>query len=251
MSPPGLDIRRASLTFGARPLFHDLAVEFDAGSWTCLLGRSGCGKSSLLRMIAGLALPDRHHIECTTSDGQPLRGRLAWMSQQDLLVPWLRVIGNVMLGTKWRGRRAGPTAPEARERALALLARVGLADKADAWPAALSGGQRQRVALARTLYEDAGVVLMDEPFSAVDAITRLELHDLASELLATRTVIMVTHDPLEALRLADRLLVLQGEPAQAVPLAAPIGQRPRALDDPQLLTHQAELVALLQEPAHA
>ncbi|WP_242495291.1 ATP-binding cassette domain-containing protein [Salinicola tamaricis] len=97
MSPPGLDIRRASLTFGARPLFHDLAVEFDAGSWTCLLGRSGCGKSSLLRMIAGLTLPDRHHIECTTSDGQPLRGRLAWMSQQDLLVPWLRVIGNVML----------------------------------------------------------------------------------------------------------------------------------------------------------
>lgn len=244
MPPPGLEIHRASLTFGERPLFRDLQARFEAGSWTCLLGRSGSGKSSLLRMIAGLALPDNHQLDLATSDGRPLTRRLAWMAQQDLLVPWQRVIGNVMLGAKWRGTSTSAD----RQRAMHLLERVGLAAKADEWPAALSGGQRQRVALARTLFEDASVVLMDEPFSAVDAITRLELHEVASTLLAGRTVLMVTHDPLEALRLADHLLVLQGEPANLVSIPVPAGTRPRALADDDLQRRQAELVAQLREP---
>jgi putative hydroxymethylpyrimidine transport system ATP-binding protein len=246
MPPPGLLVRQASLTFGDRPLFHDLQACFDASSWTCLLGRSGSGKSSLLRMIASLKLPNNHHIDLETSDGSPLTGRLAWMAQQDLLVPWQRVSGNVMLSAHWRGR---PTAAD-RQRASQLLDQVGLADKADQWPDELSGGQRQRVALARTLFENASVVLMDEPFSAVDAITRLELHELASRLLANRTVIMVTHDPLEALRLADRILILKGEPARLVSLGVPEGSRPRPLDDSELQRRQAELVTQLREPDH-
>ncbi|WP_110709020.1 ABC transporter ATP-binding protein [Salinicola sp. CR57] len=247
MPPPGLIVRDASLTFGDRPLFQALQARFDAGSWTCLLGRSGSGKSSLLRMIASLRLPDNHHLVLDTSDGAPLRGRLAWMAQQDLLVPWHRVIGNVMLSAHWRGR---PTLRD-RQRAERLLAQVGLVDKASRWPDELSGGQRQRVALARTLFEDASVVLMDEPFSAVDAITRLELHDLASRLLDGRTVIMVTHDPLEALRLADRILILQGEPARLVSMPVPEGPRPRPLDNSELPQRQAQLVAELREETHA
>ncbi|OLO05674.1 MULTISPECIES: ABC transporter ATP-binding protein [Salinicola] len=243
MSPPGLVLRHASLTFGDRPLFQALQARFDAGSWTCLLGRSGSGKSSLLRMIASLRLPDNHHLDLQTSDGIPLAGRVAWMAQQDLLVPWQRVAGNVMLSAHWQGR---PTAAD-RRRAEHLLAQVGLADKADRWPDELSGGQRQRIALARTLFADASVVLMDEPFSAVDAITRLELHDLASRLLADRTVLMVTHDPLEALRLADRILILQGEPARLVSISVPPGDRPRSLDDSELQRRQAELVTQLRE----
>ncbi|GHB08885.1 ABC transporter ATP-binding protein [Salinicola rhizosphaerae] len=247
MTPPGLHVRNASLTFGQRALFSKLECEFPASSWTCLLGRSGSGKSSLLRMIAGLHLPDNHHLDLTTSDGEALRGRLAWMAQQDLLVPWERVLGNVMLGARWRGERSASAVARARE----MLALVGLAERADAWPAALSGGQRQRVSLARTLFEDASVVLMDEPFSAVDAITRLELHELAYRLLAERTVIMVTHDPLEALRLAERILVLKGDPARLVPLAAPETPRPRALDDAEVQTRQTALVAELRETADA
>jgi len=247
MSPPGLLVRQASLTFGDRPLFHELQARFDAGSWTCLLGRSGSGKSSLLRMIASLKLPDNHHLDLETSDGAPLAGRLAWMAQQDLLVPWHRVVGNVMLGAHWRGR---PTSTD-RQRAKQLLAQVGLTDKADQWPGELSGGQRQRVALARTLFENASVVLMDEPFSAVDAITRLELHELASRLLSERTVIMVTHDPLEALRLADRILILQGDPARLVSIPAPEGARPRPLDNSELQRRQAELVTQLRETTDA
>ncbi|WP_110665368.1 ABC transporter ATP-binding protein [Salinicola halophilus] len=244
MPPPAIDIRSASLHYGERVLFRDLDARFPAGSWSCLLGRSGSGKSSLLRMIAGLSLPDNHRLERITDDGLPLGPRLAWMAQQDLLVPWLRVRDNVMLAARWKRR---VTAAD-RERAQSLLARVGLAQQSHAWPATLSGGQRQRVALARTLFLDASVVLMDEPFSAVDAITRLDLHELASELLAGRTVIMVTHDPQEALRLADHLLILKGEPARLHPLAPPSGVRPRALDCADLHRHQAALVTELTMP---
>ncbi|GAB2798786.1 ATP-binding cassette domain-containing protein [Halomonas shantousis] len=237
----GLSLRRASLAFHGQPLFSDIACELPPASWTCLLGRSGSGKSSLLRMIAGLPLPEPHTLDLATSDRLPLTGRIAWMAQQDLLLPWRRVIDNVLAGPALRGRI---TAVD-RQRAHALLDKVGLASKARQWPAALSGGQRQRVALARTLFEDAPLVLMDEPFSALDAITRLELHELTARLLQGRTVILVTHDPLEALRLGDQLLILGGDPARLEHFQAPAGQRPRSLDDLELQRLQARLVARL------
>ncbi|MBS4154019.1 ABC transporter ATP-binding protein [Cobetia sp. MC34] len=246
----GLTLNNARIDYAGHTLFRDISARLEAGSWTALLGRSGCGKSSLLRLLAGLEMSDLHQLDLATDDGQPLTDRVAWMAQQDLLLPWRRVIDNLWLGDDLRRR------PRNRELAHELLAAVGLEGREQAWPDALSGGQRQRVALARTLYQQAPVVMMDEPFSAVDAITRLELHDLASRLLKGRTVLMVTHDPLEALRLADQLLVLRpsslpGHGAELERLPGLGAARPVPLDDPALPPAQAQLIARLRDSEEA
>lgn len=238
--PPSIQLLDAALSFGGRPVFAGLSLRVPAGRTTCLLGPSGVGKSSLLRLIAGLTQGDG---TVAADDGQPLPGRIAWMGQQDLLLPWASVLDNVLLGVRLRGRRADRTD---RERAMTLLKAVGLADRAGSRPDALSGGMRQRVALARTLFEDRPVVLMDEPFSALDAITRLRLQDLAAGLLAGRTVLMVTHDPMEALRLGHQVLVLSGHPAALSDPILPPGPVPRPPDDPELLSLQGQLLARLR-----
>ena len=232
-------VHNASLRYGGTFLFRDLDFPLPGGSWTCLLGPSGVGKSSLLRVIAGLAPLDRGEVSC--SDRRPLAGRLAWMGQQDSLLPWLPVRENVTLGARLRGESAD------RARAEDLLARVGLERQADQLPATLSGGQRQRAALARTLMEDRPVVLMDEPFSALDAITRARLQALAADLLAGRTVLLVTHDPLEALRLGHRIQVMTGHPARIEGVIEPPGAPPRDLHDAALLARQGELLAWLAD----
>ena len=232
-------MRHASLRYGGAFLIRDLDFVLPGGRWTCLLGPSGVGKSSLLRVIAGLAPLDRGEVLCT--DGRPLAGRLAWMSQRDDLLPWLSVIDNVTLGARLRGE------PPDRAQALELLARVGLMQQKDQLPATLSGGQRQRAALARTLMEDRPVVLMDEPFSALDAITRARLQVLAAGLLAGRTVLLVTHDPLEALRLGHRIQVMTGHPARIEGAIEPAGAPPRDLHDPALLARQGDLLARLAD----
>lgn len=235
-----VEVEQAALSYGGERLFHDLDFTLPAGQWTCLLGPSGVGKSSLLRLIAGLEPLQQGAVRC--SDGQPLAGRLAWMGQRDNLLPWLSALDNVMLGARLRGQ-----SPD-RAQAVELLARVGLERQMAQRPATLSGGERQRVALARTLMEDRAVVLMDEPFSALDAITRARLQELAATLLLHRTVLLVTHDPLEALRLGERIHVMAGHPARIEPPICPLGQPPRELDDAKLLTRQGELLARL---AHA
>jgi putative hydroxymethylpyrimidine transport system ATP-binding protein len=204
------------LRYGGRVVFEALDLELPGGRTTCLLGPSGVGKTSLLRLIAGLApdspqgAPQGTQGDAVDEAGRPVAGRIAYLAQGDLLLPWLPVLGNVTLGYRLRGDvLGGPVEVRARE----LLARVGLAERAADLPARLSGGERQRVALARTLMEDRPVVLMDEPFSALDAITRFELQALAAELLAGRTVLLVTHDPLEALRLGHRVQVMAQESA--------------------------------------
>ena len=239
--PPEFDVavRHASLRYGGAFLIRDLDFVLPGGRWTCLLGPSGVGKSSLLRVIAGLAALDRGEVLCT--DGRPLAGRLAWMSQHDDLLPWLSVIDNVTLGARLRGE------PADRARAVELLERVGLVPQKDQLPATLSGGQRQRAALARTLMEDRPVVLMDEPFSALDAITRARLQVLAAGLLAGRTVLLVTHDPLEALRLGHRIQVMTGQPARIEGTIEPAGPPPRDLHDPALLARQGDLLARLAD----
>ncbi len=228
-SPPaiGIELRGGALAFDGRAVFKDLDLDISAGQTTCLLGASGVGKSSLLRLIAGIS-PEATARHLAASDGGPVAGRIAYMDQRDLLLPWHNVLANVTLGARLRGER--PDYQRARD----LLARVGLKDEAEALPSALSGGMRQRAALARTLMEDRAVVLMDEPFSAVDALTRLRLQDLAAELLVGRTTLLVTHDPLEALRLGHRILVLRGDPACMSEPLEPAGEVPRPADDPAL-----------------
>ncbi|MEM7022607.1 MAG: ABC transporter ATP-binding protein [Pseudomonadota bacterium] len=234
-----ITVERASIAYGGAPLFRDLDFRLQGGQWTCLLGPSGVGKSTLLRLIAGLAQPDAGTVMC--NDHQPLAGRLAWMGQRDDLLPWLSVRDNVTLGARLRGEAADLA------RAEALLEQVGLTPRRDQRPATLSGGERQRVALARTLMEDRPVVLMDEPFSALDAITRARLQSLAAELLAGRTVLLVTHDPLEALRLGHHVHVMAGQPVRIEPPIQPQGDPPRDLHDPDLMRLQGDLLARLAD----
>jgi putative hydroxymethylpyrimidine transport system ATP-binding protein len=229
------------LALGGVPILGPLDLTLAGGGTTALLGPSGSGKSTLLRLAAGLvAVPAGGRVIGT--DGSAVSGRIAYMAQQDLLVPWRDVLGNVTMGAHLRGQ-----APDLA-RARALLAEVGLTE-ADARksPAQLSGGMRQRVALARTLMEDRPIVLMDEPFSAVDAPTRHRMQSLSARLLAGRTVLLVTHDPLEALRLADRILVLGGSPATPAEVPVPGGAPPRPAGDPALLAAQAALLERLAE----
>ena len=170
------------------------------------------------------------------------------MAQQDLLLPWLSVRENVLLGYRLRGRQGAPRARSSSGRC-SSCAMSGLAERAHDLPATLSGGMRQRAALARTLMEDRPVVLMDEPFSALDAITRHRLQDLAARLLAGRTVLLVTHNPLEALRLGHRLVVLEGRPARPGATLVPPGMPPRDAAEPHLLAMQAELLRNLSRAA--
>ncbi len=230
-------VRDARLRFADVSLFDGLEICLDAGEWTCLLGPSGVGKSSLLRLIAWLG--DGAGGQVTCGDGAPLAGRTVYMAQQDLLLPWLSVIDNVLLGSRLRGAVAD------RARAHRLLRQVGLGGRADDLPGSLSGGMRQRTALVRTLIEDRPVALLDEPFSALDAITRFELQALAATLLAGRTVLLVTHDPLEALRLGHRIHVMYGRPARLDGALMPAGAPPRDVTDPALLALQGELLTRL------
>jgi putative hydroxymethylpyrimidine transport system ATP-binding protein len=227
---------RGDLRIGAAPLIRDLALTIPAVGWSVLLGPSGVGKSTLGRLIAGL--PGPHRLEGAFA---PPSGRVAMMAQEGQLLPWADLSHNVTIGARLRGQR--PDIARART----LLAEVGLAGLEGRRPGALSGGQRQRVALARVLMEDCAVVVLDEPFSALDTATRLAMQDLAARLLCGRCVVLITHDPLEAIRLADCAWLLTAQGAEA--LALPDAATPRDYRAPPTLEAQARLLARLHAPA--
>lgn len=216
-------------------LFGPIALTLPAAQWTCLLGPSGVGKSTILRLILGVETAGAFDGTITADDANPLADRISYMAQSDLLLPWLSVLENTVIGARLRGEL-----PD-MYKAQALLARVGLLQHHDKKPAALSGGMRQRAALARTLMEDRPVVLLDEPFSALDAGTRADMQELAAEVLQGKTVLLVTHEPAEAARLAHQIILLDAKQASqwAVPNTDPI----RAIDATETLACQSELLA--------
>ncbi|MBN8937881.1 MAG: ABC transporter ATP-binding protein [Rhizobiales bacterium] len=209
-----IDIKGLSLTFerdGQRTqVLSGLDLTVRRGEFLAIVGPSGVGKSTLLRVLMELARPTAGTVE--VAPAAPGRRALAFVFQDARLLPWRRVIDNVAFGLE----KTGLGRAERRAKAAAALAVVGLADLAQRWPHQLSGGQRQRVALARALAVDPEALLMDEPFSALDAITREGLQDELTRVrqATAKTVLFVTHDIDEATYLADRIVVLAGSPGR-------------------------------------
>lgn len=222
--------------------FSKLNLTLAAGQWTCLVGPSGCGKTSLLRLIAGL-IDKQHSVsgQISCSDGQNLQNRIAYMAQQDLLLPWLSVIDNVCLKNRLQN---GRVSEQTLAKASSLLEQLNLSDINHQLPDQLSGGMRQRVALARTLMQDTPIVLMDEPFSALDAVNRYKLQNLAVDALKDRTVLLITHDPQEALRLSDQLYLFSSD-HQLLEMSKPDTVIPRDIDA-QLGEYQHSLLSRMQ-----
>ncbi len=233
MTPPPARIEGAAW-LGDRVLFAPLSLDLPVG-WTCLIGPSGAGKSTVLRLLAGLPTGARFEGQVTAPD------RIAYMAQSDLLLPRLSAVENATLGQRLRGE------PGDRARAAVLLAEMGLAGLERRRPAALSGGQRQRVSLARALIEDAPLALLDEPFSALDAANRQRMQDLALAHLAGRRVLLVTHDPLEALRLGQRICLMAGGRMEDLPTLP--GPAPHSPQEPGFGRVYDGLMARLMEAA--
>ena len=229
---PGIavDVTHVAKRFGETEVLRDIDLAVRPGEFVAILGHSGCGKSTLLRLIAGLETPSDGEVAV---DGRWLDGNGAGRDTGDTrilfqdarLLPWRRVLDNAAIGG---------TGDAWRTKAQATLERVGLADKADRWPATLSGGQRQRVALARALVSEPRLLLLDEPLGALDALTRLEMQDLIEEVWRAQgfTAILVTHDVAEAVRLADRIVVL--DQGRIVETYAVEHARPRPYGDAEL-----------------
>ncbi|MRW85930.1 ATP-binding cassette domain-containing protein [Pseudoduganella sp. FT26W] len=192
-----LNLESVSKSFGTRQVLHDVQLELRPGEFVAIVGRSGCGKSTLLRAIAGLETADQGSIKIGTGS---IASSIRIMFQEARLLPWKTVLDNVALGL-----------PRSLNAAAATLATVGLAERADDWPAELSGGQRQRVALARALLHEPQLLLLDEPLGALDALTRIEMQQLIESLWLARgfTAVLVTHDVQEALALADRVVLIE------------------------------------------
>lgn len=227
-------IEDVSKRFGDREVIRGLNLEVRGGEFVAIIGRSGCGKTTLLRLISGLERPSAGTLHLGSEPIAGLNTHVKLLFQDARLLPWQTVLNNVGIA---RG-------PDYREKARAALRDVGLADRESDWPAVLSGGQRQRVALARALVSDPSVLLLDEPFGALDALTRLDMHDLLISVWQTKgfTTLLITHDVAEAVALADRVIVLSaGGIALDIPIDLP---RPRrAVGDPRAARLQAEILA--------
>ncbi len=225
---PCLEVRHLSKTFreGRRRVAALQDVSFAAypGEFITIIGPSGSGKSTLFNIITGLLEPDEGDVIVACGNARRRRGRVGYMPQRDLLLPWRTVLDNVILGPELDGR----SKREARRHARELMPLFGLAGFEDVYPDALSGGMRQRAALLRTFLTDREILLLDEPFGALDALTRRELQRWLLDIWQRfrKTILFITHDVEEAIFLADRVLVFSPRPGQIVwerriPLARP------------------------------
>jgi len=250
-APTALTIRGLTRSFPvAGGMVRALAgLDLDAapGEFVTIIGPSGCGKSTLFNMLAGLDEPDAGEIALGGEINGARLGRVAYMPQRDLLLPWRTIIDNVILPLEIRG----VSRSAARERARALLPRFGLAGFADAYPATLSGGMRSRAAFLRTSLADGALLLLDEPFGALDALTRAGLQEwlLGVWERERRTTLFITHDVDEAIFLADRLYVMTPRPGRIALTTAVDLPRPRTtalLTDPAFVALKATILATLR-----
>ena len=249
MSDDILEFRDVTIRFNDETIYQDLSFSVRPGEFLCILGPSGCGKSTSLRVMGDLIPVDEGTVTVTV-EGEPAHAawsKLAYVFQQPRLVPWRTALANVMLGMELRFERGSKSARS--EKARALLEMVGLGRDADKYPSMLSGGERQRVAIARALSVDPHIILMDEPFSALDLNTRQRLR---SEIIAIwrntgKTVIFVTHDIDEALVLADRVLLLSDKPTRVLETIEIDAPRPRVVETtPTLRQHKKHLIRLFR-----
>jgi len=222
-----LHLSRLGKHFGSLQALAPMDLDVHDGEFISVVGPSGCGKSTLLRLIAGLTPASEGTLEL---DGKPVHGsvtELGIVFQQPVLLEWRTAIQNVLFQVEMRGKAPGPY----RERALALLDQVGLREFADAYPHQLSGGMRQRVAIARGLLHDPSLLLMDEPFGALDALTRQQMRvDIEAMWMRRRmTVVFVTHSVDEAVLLADRVVVMSPRPGRVDQILTVDLPRPRGL----------------------
>jgi NitT/TauT family transport system ATP-binding protein len=234
-----VDVRKQFGHGGAGVLALDgVSLDVAPGEFVCLLGASGCGKSTLLNLVAGLDKPTSGTVEVRAN-------RTALMFQEAALFPWLTVRGNVELALKF----SGTPRERRRERSEQLLELVHLSDFAKKRPHELSGGMRQRTALARALAQDAQVLLMDEPFGALDAMTRDVLHDELESLWrsTSKTVLFVTHNVREAIRLGDRVVLLTSRPGRVAQITPVTIERPRRIDSPDVANLAASITDRLRE----
>lgn len=238
---PSVRLTEVSKVYGVRnqrtPALDSISLDVAPGEFVCLVGASGCGKSTLLNLVAGL--------DSVTSGSLEVNGRTALMFQESALFPWLTAAGNIDLALRLSGvpKNDRPT------RVAELLESVHLQDFAKKRPHELSGGMRQRVALARAFAQDAEILLMDEPFGALDAMTRDILHDELEKLWRERkfSVLFVTHNVREASRLGDRVLVLTSRPGKVAHEIEVKIPRPRRIDSPEVSSLSAEITQRLRE----
>ncbi|MFC7959755.1 ABC transporter ATP-binding protein [Rhodococcoides kroppenstedtii] len=240
MTPPDpvVDLRNVHKGFDGRPVLDGIDLAVEAGRFVSILGPSGCGKSTLFSVVAGLDRADTGSV-----DAPPC----AYMPQKDLLFPWRTVLANTALGLEVQGVPAA----RARETANELFPAFGLDGFQDARPAALSGGMRQRAALLRTVVQGREVVLLDEPFGALDSITRSAMQDWLEDVWQRYrwTVLMITHDVREAVHLSDRVVVLSPRPARVVDDVTVTLPRPRGADrvtTPEFAEYERRLLASLR-----
>lgn len=220
-----LEINGVSLTLGGTPVLDDVSLCVGTGEFVSILGPSGAGKSTLFRLLTGALTADRGTIRL---GGAPLdqgTRSFAFMPQRDALMPWRRIIDNVTLGLEVQGM----TRTQARDKVLPLFADFGLDGFERHYPAQLSGGMRQRAALLRTVVQNRPIQLLDEPFGALDALTRMQMQRWLETRWRTArwTTLLVTHDVREAVALSDRIYVLSHRPARVIAEVAVIAPRPR------------------------
>ncbi|MDX6596504.1 MAG: NitT/TauT family transport system ATP-binding protein [Gaiellales bacterium] len=240
---PKLELRGLGKRFGELEVLRELSLEARAGEFVAILGPSGCGKSTAFSILTGGTPASSGEVLVDGVAETGAAGRFAYMPQADALLPWRRVLDNATLGLEVRGLSRG----DARERVRPLLPAFGLDGFERSYPFQLSGGMRQRAALLRTVVQECDVLLLDEPFGALDALTRAEMQRWLESVWGRFrwTVLLVTHDVREAVFLADRIYVLSPRPGTVVAeLVVPL-PRPRALTDPRIAQLETELLGRL------